>query len=131
MTDEPETNQQPPKPRPKTPLHEKPWERRGIVQTCQRLLGEANHLNVEQVYTVTLREVDAYAEDPAPCVTFIPLGGVVGIVAHRSNEPFREEDIVFVAAAALGSMLPALGFTATAPAVGIVAPKSPPLTAAR
>jgi len=95
----------------------------GTVAAAQRLLAKGFGMNAHQVDSITLREIDAYAEDPVMCVTLIPLGGTIGIVIHRSDAVPKDKDIVFVAASALGNTLPALGFTAVRAAVLVVAPQ--------
>ena len=96
--------------------------KKAVIAAAQRLLAEATSLEVRQVHEITLREVDAYAEDNVPVVTFIPIGGVIGIAVHRQDELIKDSDIVFVWAGAFANMLPALGFTAAGPAVAIISP---------
>lgn len=102
--------------------------KKAVVAAAQRLIAEAHGFDYQQVHQITLREVDAYAEDNVPCVTFIPIGNVIGVAVHRQDELIKDSNIVFVAAAAFGNTLPALGFTAVGPTVSIVAPQGEPKT---
>lgn len=79
----------------------------GVVEAAKKLLSEGD---VSQVYQVTLRDCDKY-EDKPRMVTFIPIGSVIGIAVHAHGTFPKDSEIVFVAAAALGNAIPALGFT--------------------
>jgi len=70
--------------------------KKDIITAAQRILAEGNSLNYDQVHEITLREVDAYVEDNFKVVTFIPIGGIIGIATHRKDEVIQDSDIVFV-----------------------------------
>lgn len=94
----------------------------GTVKAAQLLLAAATRFHVEQVNSITLREVDA-REDKPRLLTLIPLGPVIGVGVHPDGTLPQDADLVFVSAAALANCLPALGYSARSPAVAIVAPQ--------
>jgi hypothetical protein len=93
----------------------------GTVDAARALLSEGHRLNVHQVHSIALRDIDANADAPR-IVHLIPLGGVIGVAITADGEWPKDADITFISARALGNTLPALGYTAHAPAVAIVAP---------
>jgi len=98
--------------------------KKDIITAAQRILAEGNSLNYDQVHEITLREVDAYVEDNFKVVTFIPIGGIIGIATHRKDEVIQDSDIVFVGASAFSHLFSALGFIAATPAIAIIPPRS-------
>jgi hypothetical protein len=92
----------------------------GVTDAARALL--AGNDDIKAVYEITLRDVDRFDEAPR-LLTLIPIGSVIGVAVHDFGTRPKDEEIVFVAASALGNALPALGFTATGPAVSIVAPR--------
>ena len=95
---------------------------KGTIDAARMLLGEATQLNVHQVHDITLRDIDAYQENPRVLV-LIPLGGTLGVAIRKDDEELEDKDILFVSMAALGNCLPALGFTLVPVAGYIIPPK--------
>ncbi len=88
----------------------------GTIDAARTLLAEANKDRyVTQAYEVVLREADNNAA-PEDCrkVYLIPLGPVIGVAVVRGDARPQDADIAFISAAALGTALPALGFTLAA-----------------
>ncbi len=93
----------------------------GTVDAARALLADFNHLNVDQVHSIQLRERDANDPD-AKVLHLIPIGGVLGVAILPDGQWPKDEDLTFYSMAALGSCLPALGFKAVTPVTYIVAP---------
>jgi hypothetical protein len=94
----------------------------GTVDAARSLLAEFNHLNVDQVYSIQLRERDANDPD-SKVLHLIPIGGVLGVAIMPQGTAPKDEDLTFYSMAALGNCLPALGFTAVAPTAVLIAPR--------
>ena len=68
-----------------------------VLDAARQLVAQPNQYKyVEEVISVSLRDVDSYEDNPS-VVTFLPIGPVIGIVTHRHNMPYEDKDIVFVA----------------------------------
>jgi hypothetical protein len=93
----------------------------GTVDAARTLLAEFNHQNVDQVYSIQLRERDANDAE-AMVLHLIPIGGVLGVAIMPQGQAPKDEDLTFYSMAALGQCLPALGFRAATPVAYLVPP---------
>ena len=104
-----------------TPEHLADEVLRELAAQGYAVVAEATRLNVEQAHEVTIRSRDANEDDPM-VLRLVPLGATIGVAITKANVVPEDKDYIFIAAAALGSVLPALGFTA-GPMVYVNAPR--------
>ena len=93
----------------------------GTVDAARSLLAEFNHLNVDQVYSIQLRERDAN-DDEAKVLHLIPIGGVLGVAILPQGTAPKDEDLTFYSMEAFANCLPALGFKTVTPRAYVVSP---------
>jgi hypothetical protein len=93
----------------------------GTVDAARTLLADLNHMNVDQVHSIQLRERDANDPD-GKVLHLVPIGAVLGVAILPDGQWPKDEDLTFYSMAALGSCLPALGFRVVRPGAFIVSP---------
>jgi hypothetical protein len=93
----------------------------GTVDAARTLFADFNHLNVDQVYSIQLRERDANDAE-AMVLHLIPIGGVLGVAVMPQGQAPKDEDMTFYSMAAFGNCLQALGFKAVRPGAIVVPP---------
>jgi len=88
---------------------------REAIEAARQLIAEGNRdAQVIQVHSITLHEVDYNAEPDQDVLTLIPIGSVMGLVRHKQNEVYKDDDVIFVSASALGKAIVAMGYTGAA-----------------
>jgi hypothetical protein len=93
----------------------------GTVDAARALLAEFNHMNIDQVYSIQLRERDSN-DDEAKVLHLIPIGGVLGVAILPQGQAPKDEELTFFSMEGLASCLPALGFKTVTPRAYIVSP---------
>jgi hypothetical protein len=93
----------------------------GTVDAARALLAEFNHMNIDQVHSIQLRERDANDTD-GKILHLIPIGSVLGVALLPEGQWPKDEELTFYSMEAFASCLPALGFKAVSPTTYIISP---------
>ena len=64
----------------------------GTVDAARALLAEFNHMNIDQVYSIQLRERDSN-DDEAKVLHLIPIGGVLGVAILPQGQAPKDEEL--------------------------------------
>jgi hypothetical protein len=65
----------------------------GTIDAARSLLADFNHMNVDQVHSIQLRERDSNTDD-GKIVHLVPIGGVLGVAITPEGEWPKDEDFV-------------------------------------